>query len=265
MLCDLNVVWPEELSGGSKKTTTLTPIFTKTLTVVQQLGYTCVALNVILTGKLPANYQSPINVSLVQSKFPSLKVLSRVTLVLDESSQHQNFTTLYSQFDLVAVRPLTEKGLQSACSALEVDIISLDVSKRLPFYLRHRTVGAAIERGIKFEIAYGSSTTSADGRRHVITNAAALVRATRSRGIIITSEARSPYCCRGPYDVTNLATIWGLDHMRARDSIGRTSELVVKNGQLRQCSYKQVIQVPEDVIKRQQESDGPPNTKKQKT
>jgi len=44
-----------------------------------------------------------------------------------------------------------------ACSVLDIDIISLDFSSRLPFYLKLPMINLAIERGIHFEINYSAS------------------------------------------------------------------------------------------------------------
>lgn len=227
MLCDLNVVW-----------NSATP---RTLAVLNDLGYSHVAVNVILNGKIGPNYKSPVNLDGINKKFPKLTILTRVTVVLDDSTQNQNLQALYTQFDIICVRPLTEKCLQSACTSLDIDVISLDMTRRQPFYLRHKTVGAAIERGIKFELTYGAAPTSTEARRQIISNAASIIRSSRGRGLILSSEANEPGVCRGPYDVVNLACIWGLDHMRARDGVGRTAEQVVTAGHLRTNSYKQVI------------------------
>jgi hypothetical protein len=39
-------------------------------------------------------------------------------------------------YDLLAVRPLSERVFELACKNMRVDIISLDLSRRLPFYLK---------------------------------------------------------------------------------------------------------------------------------
>lgn len=85
------------------------------------------------------------------------------------------------QFDVIAVRPLTEKHFQAACATLDVDVISLDLAsylnpsihppdlhmlpthpmnvlgcRRLPFKLKFATVGQALQRGVHFEISLAS-------------------------------------------------------------------------------------------------------------
>lgn len=231
MLYDLNVQYTPDLVK-----------LKKTISFLLDLGYTGIAVNYIISGKLPAKLQCPIDKRALQNVFPSLTILTRVTMILDDASQHQNLSPLYTQFDIVSIRPVTEKALQSACTALDIDLISLNVSQRMGFFLRIKTLCAAVERGIKFEICYGSSTASADARRHVITNAASIFRACRKRGIVVSSEAPSPLACRGPSDVINLLTVWGLDQHRANDTISKNAASVVKSSYLRKNSYKQVIQ-----------------------
>lgn len=43
-------------------------------------------------------------------------------------------------------------GAAQACSNLDVDIIAMDVSRRLPFRLKPATLQAAVKRGIHFEV-----------------------------------------------------------------------------------------------------------------
>jgi len=62
-----------------------------------------------------------------------------------------------SSYDILAVQPTNEKTFQAACGTFEVDIISLDLSARLPFNLKLPTVGLAVDRGIYFELCYGAA------------------------------------------------------------------------------------------------------------
>ncbi len=100
-----------------------------------------------------------------------IRQLSRVTWTLEDIQHSGTFVRLYldrelteksspqftNQYDILAVQPMTEKTLLHACSNLECDIITLDLSTRLPFFLKRSTLGIAIERGIFFEITYGAS------------------------------------------------------------------------------------------------------------
>ena len=103
-----------------------------------------------------------------------------------------------------------------ACSSLQVDIISLDLAHRLPFRLRPKVLAPAVERGVMFEISYACCLRDETSRRLLFSNATALARATRGRNIIISSGARTAFELRGPYDVINLSTLFGLPESHAK-------------------------------------------------
>ncbi|ORX80935.1 PHP domain-like protein, partial [Anaeromyces robustus] len=132
-----------------------------------------------------------------------------------------------SSYDIIAVQPQNEKIFQVACSVLDIDIISLDFSTRLPFYLKLPMVNLAIERGIHFEISYGASLRDISARKHLISNAANLVRVTRGKNIIISSEAQKALEIRGPYDVINLSSIFGLNQALAKNCLTRNCRNVI--------------------------------------
>lgn len=107
------------------------------------------------------------------------------------------------------------------CSSTEVDLITLDMSERLPFYLRAPQVNLAISKGIFFEITYGKAITGAfeyfarkerlscmlidsTARKHFINNACSLVRITKGKNTIISSGVKKIIDVRGPYDVMNM-------------------------------------------------------------
>lgn len=85
-----------------------------------------------------------------------IRIYSRVTLVLDDPSISFNIQP-QRNVHIVAVQPTTEKLFQMACLQLDADIISLNMDEKLPFYLKHSLVGAAVERGIHFELCYKNS------------------------------------------------------------------------------------------------------------
>lgn len=133
-----------------------------------------------------------------------------------------------------------------ACQAFECDLISLDLSIRYPFYFKHKTLAVALQRGVKIEICYGPGVLSHDGgtsRRNLISNATQLIRATRGRGIIVSSEARRALACRGPADVINMAVLWGLGQERGVEAVGREARSVVMQAEMRRRSYGGVVDV----------------------
>lgn len=109
-----------------------------------------------------------------------------------------------------------------------------------------KTMKVALDRGIRFEICYGPGILNADGgasRRNLIGNATQLIRATRGRGIIISSEAKRALACRSPADVINLAVMWGLHQARAAETVGREARSVVTQSEMKRKSFRGVIDV----------------------
>lgn len=171
-----------------------------------------------------------------------------MTIVIEEGSQNYNLYSATDTFDILAVRPTSEKMFQHACTSMDIDIISLDMSQRLPFYIKHSTVGLAITRGIRLEICYASGISDINCRKNLISNASALIRATRGKGIIISSEASNLMYCRSGYDIINLSTFWGLSQERGKNAIGKEARSVIIHGEARKNASKGIIKLVDDKI-----------------
>jgi len=66
-----------------------------------------------------------------------------------------------------------------------------------------------------------------------------IVRATRGRGILVSSEAKRTADLRGPYDVINLGTFWGM-----KQDVGMgDGKRVVLHSEARRLTYKGAVQV----------------------
>ena len=124
-------------------------------------------------------------------------------------------------------------------------MISLDLTMRFPFHFKHKTLSTALQRGIKFEICYapGILPSNSSARRNLISNATQLIRATRGKGIVISSETKRAVGCRAPWDVINLATVWGLGQERGREAIAQEARSVVVQAEMKRRSYRGVIDV----------------------
>lgn len=149
------------------------------------------------------------------------------------------------EFDLLAIRPTDEKTLQHACASMDCDIISLDLSVRMQFHMKHSTLGSATSRGVFLEICYSTGLGDTNSRRNLLSNAASIVRATRGRGIIVSSEASSALGLRGPYDLINLATFWGLNQERGRETVSENPRKVLVKAETRRGIHKGVLRITE--------------------
>ncbi|CAF9928091.1 MAG: hypothetical protein ALECFALPRED_003948 [Alectoria fallacina] len=208
--------------------------------------YNTIALDFAIIGKVPADTSNQIPTPLPFATPNSLRILRRCTIHLSDPSQNHRLKALSSAYDILAIRPDNEKSLQQACQALECDLISLDLSLRYPFYFKHQAMANALQRGVKFEISYGPGILNSDGgasRRHLISNATQLIRATRGRGIVISSEAKRALACRGPADVVNLAVLWGLGQDKGMEAVGNEARSVVVQAEMKRRSFRGVIDV----------------------
>ncbi|KAK6541178.1 hypothetical protein TWF694_008547 [Orbilia ellipsospora] len=237
MFYDLNIPWTSKDD----------PELSRTIAFLAELGYNVIALNQTITGKIPAKIANVANL-IPETPFPeqtSIRFLRRVTIVLDDPSQNYGLSSLSNNFDIVAVRPTDEKLLLQACTSLECDLISLDLSVRHPFHFKYKVLGQAISRGIRFEITYAASINDNSARRNLLQNAAAMIRATKGKGIVLSSEARKAVSCRAPFDVINLATLWGLNQEKGKDAISKGPRAVMLQAKIKRQSHRGVIEVVE--------------------
>ena len=248
MFYDLNVPWTPNNPELQRTLAFLAerlffPPLHETITDPLLVGYNVVALNHTLPPKLPSDLSCPIPSTLPFPTPLSLRLLRRGTVVVTDPANNPRLKEIASAYDILALRPTNERTLQQACLSLDCDIISLDFSTRFPFYFPQKTLAAALQRGIRLEICYACGIQSADGRRNLISNATQVIRTTHGRGIILSSEARKALACRGPWDVVNLATVWGLNQERGMEAVGREARNVVVQAEMKKTSFMGVIDV----------------------
>ncbi|KAI8920974.1 ribonuclease P/MRP protein subunit RPP1 [Powellomyces hirtus] len=260
MFLDLNVPYPSH--GGDMSE------LKKTVRLLHQFGYAGAAYTVTVSGK-DANKPNPIkplklsdlgipttqaaerctsSVSALVSASPPppapFQQLTRLTVVVDDIAANYQLNSNNAHlltYDLIAVQPTSEKLFQAACSVLECDIISLDMSARLPFFLKAPTVNLALQRGLVFEISYSAAIRDPTARKNLVSNAAALVRITRGKGVLLTSDARKAMELRGVYDVINLASIFSLPQDRAKHALDATCRAVLLHAATRKQIHRGVV------------------------
>lgn len=242
MFVDLNIPWPDIAPNSAYSKVSAV------LKMLDTLGYDVVALNSIVPNVKSAKefYKKHITDEIwnkLVSENKNLKLLKRVTVILTDTSPHQNLTQLIEDgWDVVAVSPKTEKQLQSCAYSLDVDIISIDTKMRLPFVLKHKLVCSAVSRGVRFEICYSDAVTP--NAKQCIANSTMLFRASRNRGVVVSSGASSITQLRAPMDVVNLVTLWGLKSSAAYSSVSKSPEAAAVQGILRTTSAKQTVISP---------------------
>ncbi|KAI0383433.1 PHP domain-like protein [Hypomontagnella monticulosa] len=245
MLYDLNIAWSPSTSAAELE---------RTLRFSSQLGYHVVALNHNLDAPLPSQIPNPLPKFPAESSSPTTSqriptVLRRLTVNFSDPAQNQQLPKAAAAYDIVAVRPHTEKAFQAACltvSATEVSLITLDLTARLPFYLKPKPCMAAVARGLRFEIAYGGALNpgaDARARAHFAGNVAQLVRATRGRGIVVSSAAASAGTLRAPADVVNLLAVWGMPPDRGLEALGTNPRGIVVNEGIKRSGFRGVVDI----------------------
>lgn len=171
--------------------------------------------------------------------------LTRLNIPIEDTNIAQEScskTSVIHSYDILAVQPQSERSFAFACTALDVDLISIDLSKRLPYRFKPEHIKTALERGIHFEVSYSSALRDQGSRRQFFSNVQALARETRGKGIVFTSRARSVVDVRGPQDVINLGTFLGLTEHQVRNAITENAAAVVIHADKRK-SYRGTLQI----------------------
>ncbi|PON84179.1 RNase P subunit p [Trema orientale] len=171
---------------------------------------------------------------------------TRLTVCADSPSHAQALNSgnpILKTYDLVSVRPLNQSVFDQACEKLEVDIIAIDFSEKLPFRLKLPMVKAAIQRGVYFEITYSNLIADVQARRQMIANAKLLVDWTRGKNLILSSAAPTVYELRGPYDVANLSFLLGLSLERAKAAVSKNCRTLITKALRKKQFHKEAIKV----------------------
>ncbi|CAG2186850.1 RPP1 [Mytilus edulis] len=178
----------------------------KTLAMAAKLGYSVAAVNhcapsidsihaIPLPETLKVDAETLKNIMAGTKKF---RQLSRFSTIMEDVAQLQKLNTPEIQaFDLVAVQPLTEKIFHVAVSSLKIDIITVDVTQKLPYPIKRPLINVALERGIYFEIQYSPAIRDSTSRKYMIANAQTLIReqakaaiTTNCQSLLLHSESR---------------------------------------------------------------------------
>ncbi|KAK0632085.1 RNase P subunit p30-domain-containing protein [Immersiella caudata] len=252
MLYDLNIPWSP---------TTAPSDLERTLRFAKNLGYDVVALNHTVSTPIPGTPAPIVNplpllnppkstITTTSPSTPSLPTtLRRVTLTItDPSTTNYRLPDYTRAYDLLALRPTTEKAFTWACGSTTEPpaLISLDFTSFLNFHIHHRTAMTAVNRGTRFEICYAQALApSVDARQRAtfIGNVLSLLRATKGRGIVVSSEARGSLELRGPADVVNLLAVWGLGPEKGQEAMGSGARAVVVNEGVKRRGFRGVVDV----------------------
>ncbi|XP_074484669.1 ribonuclease P protein subunit p30 [Sebastes fasciatus] len=209
------------------------------------LGFSTVAINYVFepTAKKKQDVPAPKPIGelidqlpVVQGRSRPIRVLNRLTVVMSDASHFRLNAAEYRCFDLIAVQPTTEKLFHAACMTYDVDIISISVTEKLPFFFKRAPVNGAIERGVVFEVSYSAAIRDATRRRYTIANAISLMDTCRGKNVILSSAAEQPMELRGPYDITNLGLLFGLSDGDSKEAVSSTCRSVLLHAETRRTA-----------------------------
>ncbi|TNN04237.1 hypothetical protein fugu_001266, partial [Takifugu bimaculatus] len=167
------------------------------------LGFSTVAINYVFEPAAKSKQEIPTpapmidDLPLVQGRSRPIRVLNRLTIVMSDSSHFRPTAAEYRCFDLLAVQPTTEKLFHAACMSLDVDIIVIPVTEKLPFTFK---------------------------------------RAPVNGNVILSSQAEQPLELRGPYDIINLALLLGLSDGDAKEAVSSTCRAVLLHAESRKTA-----------------------------
>ncbi|CAI5730289.1 unnamed protein product [Hyaloperonospora brassicae] len=159
----------------------------------------------------------------------------RITLKIEEVADAQRLIGLdvVKGYDVVAVEAMTLKVFQFLCEQADIDLITFDVTNRIPFQIKRPLIAAAVKRGVYFEITYVPCLGDSAGRRYFFSNASHLVRLTGGKNLVFSSGATRDILLRSPYDVINIGLLSGLKYGQARDAISTSCLAVLEHADRR--------------------------------
>ncbi|XP_052733521.1 protein GAMETOPHYTE DEFECTIVE 1 [Vigna angularis] len=262
---DLNIPYPQpSLTNKVAEQSNRTRLAVKAM----ELGYTGIAYNRTIKGVMSDQHRcsiAPLTLSSLLNVLPSLSLsanlhrsilgvplstpfrqYTRLTVCVDSATQAQALNSgnpILKTYDLIAVKPFNQTAFDLACQTMEVDIISIDFSAKLPFRLKQPMVKVAMQRGVCFEVTYSGLFADIQKRRQLISSAKLLMDWTRGHNIVFSSAAPTVNELRGPCDVANLLSLFGLSKERANAAISKNCRILLANSLRKKRFYKESIRV----------------------
>ncbi|NXG59564.1 RPP30 protein, partial [Hemiprocne comata] len=234
------------------------------------VGYSAVALNHVIDFKeKKQEIVKPVSSSellpslpIVQGTSKRIKVFTRLTLVVSDPS-HCNLLRSTSAnirlYDIIAVFPKTEKLFHIACTTLDVDLVCINVTEKLPFYFRRPPVNMAIDRGIYFELLYTPAIKDSTMRRYTISNAINLMQICKGK---VSSQSESELI--NAVQILLEGLLFGLSESEAKAAVSTNCRATILHGETRKsaCGVVYTVKKPRKV---EEEETTLPACKKAKT
>jgi len=180
----------------------------------------------------------------IQTKDKNRTLYTRLTFKLDSKEDANQILTSHQailpMYDIIAVAPTDFKSFQAACT-LDVDIVVMPYAMHTSF-LRRNMIKSAIDRGVHFELSLGPYLRTPEYRKNFFANGAAFIGASGGKNLLISNGAEDPEEVRGPYDLANLATLFGTDFGTAKGALTHAPVSILKRVEARRAA-KAVLRV----------------------
>ncbi|KAJ7239768.1 PHP domain-like protein, partial [Mycena haematopus] len=245
------------------------------LDLLVHLGYTVIALTqTVQTAVVPKSHVNILENLVAQLKpRPRVVLLKRLTIILDQDSEKGFGLTpanaaIFKPYDLISLVPTTQPTFSLAClthsqpSALTAHIISLPLTLRLDFRMKHTLVRTALKNGAVFEINYvgalggdndatmvdaGAAESGAAAKRNWWATAKEVTRVTKGKGLVVSGGVVTEADYRAPKDVANLITLLGLPQEVSHSASTKAPKSLVLRAQTRQ-TFRAVFSEPVLVV-----------------
>lgn len=203
--------------------------------------------NTVAKGKdlIPAPVKLDDLIEKIDNK---LNLYNRLTIIYsDPSVSHaMGRSQNYKKYHLIAALPTSESALQHSCQTFQGDIITYNAAT-IKIRLSRKFYYLAVRRNMFFEIKYTPAIVDASERRAIISRAQQYHMIGKSKGIIISSEAKNKFHVRSPFDISSLGLIFGLSEEQAKCSISTMGRKVILAAQCRRLGRTPVLMKYEDV------------------
>ncbi|KAJ2286803.1 RNA-binding RNA processing protein rpp1, partial [Coemansia sp. RSA 2706] len=90
-------------------------------------------------------------------------------------------------------------------------------------------------------VTYGPALSDAQTRQQWVNNAAAIVRATRGKGLVWTGGVRQPRDLRAPYDIVNLGAVLQLNGDLSKHALSANARAALMHAYTRAGTLRAVV------------------------
>ncbi|XP_054742832.1 ribonuclease P protein subunit p30 [Anastrepha obliqua] len=195
------------------------------------LGYKTIAIDQVydhskrdVTKRGPDIFPAPVGIKHLENEFKSqVKILQRITIIYVDVAVAHAMTNSQNlkKFNLIAGQPKTDAALTHCCTAFAGDLVTFDTEAGVKLLVNRKAYKIAVKRGLFFEIKYGPAIRDSSVRKDMIKLAHNYCVRGKSRNIIFSSDATNVFELRGPYDVANLAYIFGLSEDQGKNAVDK--------------------------------------------